>query len=121
VSGYVVAIAATLGVVVLRLLLSHVLGDSAYFFPFVIAVTLSAWYGGLKPGLLSTILGALAAIFFFVPPFYSFTISDSRIATGLVFFLISNVTISLVCDALHKALRRVELSEAAALQHVKDL
>ena len=120
-SGYAVAIAATLAVVVFRLLLSRVLGDSAYFFPFVIAVTLSAWYGGLTPGLLSTVLGALAAIFFFVPPYYSLTISDPRIATGLVFFLIANVTISLVCDALHKALRRVELSEAVALQHVKDI
>jgi PAS domain S-box-containing protein len=120
-SGYAVAIAATLSIVVLRLLLSNVLGDSAYFFPFVIAVTVSAWYGGLKPGLLSTLLGALAAIFFFVPPYYSLRISDPRIATGLVFFLIANVTISLVCDALHKALRRVELSEAVALQHVKDI
>ncbi|HEU4931860.1 MAG TPA: ATP-binding protein [Pyrinomonadaceae bacterium] len=120
-SGYAVAIAATLAVVVLRLLLSSILGDSAYFFPFVIAVTLSAWYGGLKPGLLSTVLGAFAAIFFFVPPFYTLQIADSRIATGLVFFLISNITISLVCDALHKALRRVELSEAKAVQHLKDI
>lgn len=120
-SGYAVAIAATVAIVVLRLLLSSVLGDSAYFFPFVIAVTVSAWYGGLKPGLLSTLLGGLAAIFFFVPPYYTLTISDPRVATGLFFFLIANVTISFVCDALHKALRRVEQSEAKALQHVKDI
>ena len=81
-SGYAVAIAATVAVVVLRLLLSRVLGDSAYFFPFVIAVTVSAWYGGLKPGLLSTALGALAAIFFFVPPHYTLNISDPRIENG---------------------------------------
>ena len=62
-SGYVVAIAATMAVIVLRLLLSPLLGDSAYFFPFVIAVTVSAWYGGLRPGLLSTVLGAPAALF----------------------------------------------------------
>ena len=120
-SGYVVAVAATLAVVVFRLLLSHLLGDSAYFFPFVIAVTLSAWYGGLRPGLLSTVLGAFAAIFFFVPPYYTLRISDPRIVTGLFFFVIANVTISLVCDALHKALRRVELSEAKAIQHVHDI
>lgn len=48
-SGYLVAIAATLVVLLLRLLLSGILGESAYFFPFVIAVTVSAWYGGLKP------------------------------------------------------------------------
>jgi two-component system CheB/CheR fusion protein len=120
-SGYLVAIIATVAVVLLRLLLSPVLGDSAYFFPFVIAVTLSAWYGGLKPGLLATLLGSVFAIYFFVPPHYSLNIADPRIATGLVFFVISCVTISLVCDALHKALRRVELSEADAKQHLRDI
>ncbi len=52
-SGYVVAIAATLAIVLFRFLLSSLIGDAAFFFPFVIAVTLSAWYGGLKPGLLA--------------------------------------------------------------------
>jgi hypothetical protein len=37
-SGYLVAVAATLVVLLLRLLISGLLGDSAYFFPFVIAV-----------------------------------------------------------------------------------
>ena len=120
-SGYLVAIAATLTVLLLRLLLSPILGDSAYFFPFVIAVTLSAWYGGLNPGLLSTVLGSVLAVYFFVPPYYSFKITDPRIATGLIFFFISSVIISLVCDALHKALRRVELSEAEAVQHLIDI
>ena len=120
-SGYLVAIAATLTVLLLRLLLSPILGDSAYFFPFVIAVTLTAWYGGLKPGLLSTGLGALLAVFFFVPPHYTLRITDPRMAVGLVFFFGSSVIISLVCDALHKALRRVELSEATAVEHLKAL
>lgn len=117
-SGYLVAIAATLIVLLLRLLLSPLLGDSAYFFPFVIAVTLSAWYGGLNPGLLSTVLGSVIAVFFFVPPRYSLSINDSRIAIGLILFFASSVIISLVCDALHKALRRVELNEAEAVQHL---
>ena len=117
-SGYLVAIAATLTVLLVRLLLSPILGDSAYFFPFVIAVTLSAWYGGLNPGLVSTVFGSFLAVFFFVPPYYSLSISDSRIAVGLVLFFGSSVIISLVCDALHKALRRVELSEAEAVQHL---
>ena len=106
-SGYLVAIAATLTVLLLRLLLTPLVGDSAYFFPFVIAVTLSAWYGGLNPGLLSTVLGSALAVFFFVPPHYGFRIDDPRIAIGLIFFFIASVIISLVCDALHKALRRV--------------
>jgi signal transduction histidine kinase/CheY-like chemotaxis protein len=120
-SGYLVAIVATAAVVLFRLLLSSVLTDTAFFFPFVIAVTLSAWYGGLKPGLLSTLLGAACALFFFVPPQYTFKVPDSRIGISLVFFFVANVTISLVCGALHKALSTVEESEAKALQHVSDI
>lgn len=88
-SGYLVAIAATLIVLLLRLLLSSLVGDSAYFSPFVIAVTLSAWYGGLRPGLLSTLLGSVFAVFFFVPPYYTLRITDARIGTGLVFFVMA--------------------------------
>jgi K+-sensing histidine kinase KdpD len=120
-SGYLVAVAATLAIILFRLLFSSVLGESAIFFPFVIAVTVSAWYGGLKLGLLSTVIGAVFAVFFLVPPYYSLGIADSRIAVALVFFLIANVTISLVCDALHKALRTLEQSEAKAVQHVRDI
>ena len=120
-SGYVVAVSSTLAVVVFRLLLASILADTAFFFPFVIAVTLSAWFGGLRPGLLSTLLGAVFGLFFFVPPQYSFKIPDSKIGTTLVFFVVANVTISLVCGALHKALRTVEESEAKAMQHVRDI
>jgi PAS domain S-box-containing protein len=120
-SGYLVAVAATLVILLLRFLLARLLGDSAYFFPFVIAVTFSAWYGGLNPGLLSTVLGSVFAIYFFVSPYYTLKISDARIGTGLVFFVVSGVTISLVCDALHKALRRVELSEENAVQHIREI
>ncbi len=120
-SGYAVAIAATLAIVLFRFLVSGILGDSAFFFPFVIAVTLSAWYGGLKPGLLATLLSSVLVVFLFVPPQYSFKVVDFRFSVALVFFIIGGVTISLVCNALHKALRHVEQSEAKALQHVKDI
>ena len=120
-SGYAVAVAATLAILLFRFLLSGLLGDSSFFFPFVIAVTLSAWYGGLKPGLLATLLSSLLVVFIFVPPQYSFKVVDFRFTVALVFFIIGGITISLVCNALHKALRTLEQSEAKALQHVKDI
>lgn len=120
-SGYAVAVAATLAILLFRFLLANIIGDSAFFFPFVIAVTLAAWYGGLKPGLLATLLSSLLVVFIFVPPQYSFKVVDFRFTVALVFFITGGITISLVCNALHKALRRVEQSEAKALQHVKDI
>src|SRR5438132_13097477 len=40
--------------------------------PFLAAVAVTAWYGGLWPGLLATALSVLALDFFFVHPVYSF-------------------------------------------------
>jgi signal transduction histidine kinase/ActR/RegA family two-component response regulator len=120
-SGYLVAIVATLAIVLFRFLLSSVIGESAFFFPFVIAVTLSAWYGGLKPGQLATLLSALLVVYLFVPPQYTLKVVDSRLSVALIFFVVSGITISLVCNALHKALRTLEQSEAKALQHVQDI
>lgn len=120
-SGYLVAVAATLVILLFRYLLSGLIGDSSFFFPFVIAVTLSAWYGGLKPGLLATLLSSLLVVYMFVPPQYSFKVIDFRLTVALVFFIIGGVTISLVCNALHNALRTLAQSEAKALEHVKDI
>src|SRR5207245_3187261 len=38
---------------------------------FLCAVMLSAWFGGVGPGLLATALSALAFYYYFLPPVYS--------------------------------------------------
>ena len=74
--GYLVAVGATATVGLVRFLLSGLLGDASPFLPFVLAVLLSAWHGGLKPGLLATALGAGIAVFLFTEPHYSFRITN---------------------------------------------
>ena len=62
----------------------HLLMDSLFihrtFLPLILGVTmlcasvvLSAWYGGLGPGLLATVLAALIADYHFVHPIHSFS------------------------------------------------
>ncbi|HJZ80688.1 MAG TPA: DUF4118 domain-containing protein, partial [Pyrinomonadaceae bacterium] len=46
--------------------------DFLFFFP---ALMLSAWYGGIGPGLLATFLSVLAIDFFLLPPVYGLTLS----------------------------------------------
>ncbi len=65
-SRYGMAIAASLLALLLRFLLTPVLQEAAPLLVFIIPVTLSAWYGGLGPGLLSTGLSALVGTYFFV-------------------------------------------------------
>jgi PAS domain S-box-containing protein len=106
--GYLVAVVATAAAVVLRLVLFGVLGDQAPFFPFLLAVIVTAWYGGLKPGLLATVLGVALGIYFSLPPSHPPWVEHfSRpLVAGL--FLVLGVTASWLCGSLHAARRRTE-------------
>ena len=37
---------------------------------FFLAIIVSAWFGGGRPGLLAAVLASLALAYFFLPPFY---------------------------------------------------
>ena len=101
-------------------------------FPFITyypAIMVSAWYGGLWPGLLTTALGGSATIFFLLPPVGSFYIRSSGEIIGLAVYLLNGVMISSVIEALHRARgrrdealeRQLEArAEAEAANRAKD-
>jgi PAS domain S-box-containing protein len=106
----------------------HLLLDSLFihgrFLPLILGVTmlcasvvLSAWYGGLGPGLLATALAALIADYHFVHPIHSFS-SLSIEATPLVAFVLEGMFISSLAVALRFASSRAEerASEARSLE-----
>jgi two-component system, sensor histidine kinase and response regulator len=103
--AYGVAVLATAITLFVRLLLWPVLGDAVahmFFFP---AVMIAAYYGGFAPGLLSTVLGALAANYFFTEPRYSLQIKNLNAAIALPLFVLVGTIISGLCEVLHRARR----------------
>jgi C4-dicarboxylate-specific signal transduction histidine kinase len=52
---------------------------------FLCAVILSAWFGGVGPGLLATALSAFAFYYYFLPPIYSLDAKPGEIPRFLVF------------------------------------
>ena len=54
---------------------------------FLCAVILSAWFGGIWPGLLATALSAFTFYYFFLPPIYSFGAKPDEIPRLLVFMV----------------------------------
>src|SRR5690242_21559222 len=69
---YGVAVAAVAVALLLKALLSSVLNVDIPFLLFFATVALSAWYGGLGPGLLATALAALSIDYLLLPPFNEF-------------------------------------------------
>jgi PAS domain S-box-containing protein len=107
-SGYSVAIIASLVTMLLRFLLMPLLQQSAPLLLFILPVLFSAWYGGLRPGLLATAICALLGIYFFVAPEFSFGLLDTANLTRVVIFLIEGVCISGLSEALRSAKTQAE-------------
>ena len=62
---------------------------------FVCAVLLSAWFGGMGPGLLATALSNLALAYYFVPPTRTFVI-DAAYIPSVVLFSLAAVFVTLL-------------------------
>ena len=99
---YSFALAVTLLALGLRLALLRWTPYVSPFLFFMPAVMLSAWFGGLGPGLFSTAIGAVAADYILLSPPYSFSPVDSNITRVIVFVLVG-CQISWLSGALHKA------------------
>ncbi len=78
--------------------------------PFVLffsTVMVSAWYGGLKSGLLATSLSALLSDYFFLPPAYELSFDLSNfVRIGL--FVLQGLLFSILCEALKTAKIRAD-------------
>lgn len=87
--------------------------------PFLLAVMICAWYGGLGPGLLSVLISFLVADYFFIQPY--FALWPPR-RSDLV-FLVAHVTvgsfISVLSELMHRARRHAESSLESTRQSEK--
>lgn len=117
--GYLVAVLVTVIAVLVRLALFGGIGDQTPFFPFVLAVLAAAWYGGLKPGLLTTFLGVVLGNCLLPQPFEfpRFGTYGAAIVSSL--FLIVSVAATSMFGGLHAARRRTETKQQA-LAHAEE-
>ena len=84
------------------------------------AIMVSAWYGGLGPGLLATVLAAVITDFFFLYPRGAFS-ELSPEALPLAAFLIEGGLVSFLASSLRSATARAEASAQEARAHENSL
>lgn len=107
---YGVAVASVGLALGLKLLLNPVVMQEATPFRlFLAAVVVSAWYGGLGPGLLATALAALVSDYVFISPINSFS-GPSVETVPLGLFVLEGILISLLVAALRSATARAKTS-----------
>jgi len=102
---FLVAVAAvSLAALIRGPLLSPFLSDRVPLGVFTLAVIVSAWYGGLWPGLLATVLSVAVSRLYFLLPFLSVGVSGY---VGVTIFVVNCVLISVVCESFHRSRRRL--------------
>jgi K+-sensing histidine kinase KdpD len=67
-----------------------------HYFIVMVAVLVSALYGGLLAGLTSTALGAVSTIYFMLRPQFSILVGESAAVNRLIGFLIEGVLVTLI-------------------------
>jgi signal transduction histidine kinase len=108
-SGWRYAVAAVaVGLAVLATLLLESPNRPTLYSLSFIAVMLSAWYGGLGPGILATVLAALSIDYFLLPPLRSIGFSWSHIERTAIFMLSA-----VIIGSLTASRRRAEEKLAA--------
>jgi PAS domain S-box-containing protein len=58
-----------------------------FLFLFFAAVMVSAWFGGPVPGFFAVLVSTIAVDYFFVPPFYSFSVNATEVTYFIAFIL----------------------------------
>ena len=120
---YVFAIAAVAVVVLLRLTTGEVFSQRPLLILLVLPILLSAYLGGLGPGLVATGAAACGVNFLLIPPTHSFAIDKSADLVQWLMLIVCGVFISVLTEALHRFRRRVETSrllQAVTLASIGD-
>src|SRR5438132_4503375 len=109
--AYSVAVLAPAISLLIRWPLQPVLGDAVPHMTFFPAVMVAAYFGGFGPGLLATVLSAIAANYLLPRHFPSLQATRVNEVAALILFVLVGSIISGLSESLHRARRRIVADE----------
>jgi PAS domain S-box-containing protein len=94
---YFLAVLAALAALLLRKAFSPLLGTDNLYLTAWAAVVLSAWYCGIGPSVVCTLISMLGVWYWFLPAFDSFAFQNpkSEVSSMVLFFVLSGLVIAL--------------------------
>ena len=106
--AYAVAVLACIAAWGLRMLLDPLLGQQITYAPLLLSVAFAAWYGGLGPSLLATLLGAGIAWYAYMSPSDRFGSLDIGDAVQLGLYCAAALCIGGIASALRASRERAQ-------------
>jgi PAS domain S-box-containing protein len=98
--GYVLAVVLSAAVLLVRVLVEPWMGHQPFQLLFLMPVILTAYLGGLRPGLVATALAGVSAKFWAFPPYYSIGFAIPVDVAHWLSLLLVGVLISVLFDEL---------------------
>jgi len=108
--AYAFAAAVTAATLGLRLALAGQLEGRPTLVVFILPIMLSAYVGGLRAGLLATLLCYLGTSYYLLPPFSNFRVASVVDRWDVFFLMLAGVVISGLNEALNRARHRADLA-----------
>jgi signal transduction histidine kinase len=117
---YGLAILAAIAALLLRHLLTPFLGENNPYHTVWAAVVFSAWYCGLGPSVVTTLVSMVGVWYWFLPPYHSFRLDDPRTAiSGMLGFLFFSGMIIALGESNRRSLAKSRRAEED-LQNAHD-
>jgi len=109
---YGLAVLAAIIAVLLRRMLTPLLGDSNPYHTLWAATVFCAWYCGLGPSILTALAGVVGIWYWFLPPVHSFELQDPKAEiSGMLGFLLFSGLIIALGEANRRSLARSKWTE----------
>ncbi|HEY9298944.1 MAG TPA: PAS domain S-box protein, partial [Phormidium sp.] len=113
---YGIAVLAVALATAIKFLLLHLFAIESPFLVMLVAVMVSALYGGMRAGVLATVLSALISYYLFISPTYMFIGKPTGQNLRLIIFITEGLLISRIISALKYTQRRLKLEEVSLRQ-----
>jgi PAS domain S-box-containing protein len=117
--AYATAVALTAATLFARLAIGFKPGDLPTPFLFLLPIIISAYLGGLGPGLLSTLLSAFFVNYFLMEPIYRLSIGSTINQAMWATFIVAGILVSVLNEVLHRSRNQAERA-LMELQRVEE-
>ena len=117
---YGIALLMTAAALLVRRALTPVFGNDVPYITLFPAVAFCAWYCGVGPSVLSTILGLIGVRYWFIAPVHSLRLESRAAAVGILMFLLCTVALVLMGEARRQREQTLWEAQGSLEVAVKD-